>query len=419
MTRLRCFDRLLVLCLAVLATVYAAPAGAKETAAASPDREILVMVRHPPDHFRPNGDYGGGYGDALTRSARERLARRIARKYGVTFIDEYPMPMIAIDCFVMAVPDGRSTGAVAEQVSRDADVAWSQPVTLYTAHSRAVAQNDPLFAAQPAATAWHLSDLHRIATGKGITIAVIDSGIDATHPDLAGQLLVNRNFVLGQSAAAEAHGTGVAGIIAGRPDNHVGIVGIAPDARVLGLRACWQVKGSLAGKTVCDSLSVAKAVYFAIERRADVINLSISGPDDQLLAALLKIALERGAAIVAAFDEGRPDGGFPAAVPGVIAVSDSLLAPSRGRVYTAPGRDVPTTQPGGRWFLVNGSSYAAAHVSGLIALMRQRRRSAALTLVTQPHRGGEIDACATLARAAGPCDCACGSIRFARTGFGR
>jgi subtilisin family serine protease len=372
------------------------------------------MVRHPPDHYRPNGDYGGGYGDALARSARERLARRIARKYGLSFVDEYPMPMIAIDCFVMAVPDGISTAAAAEQVSRDADVAWSQPVELYTAHRRAVAHDDPLFAAQPAADAWHLSDLHRIATGKGVTVAVIDSGIEAGHPDLAGQLLVNRNFVLGQSGAAEEHGTGVAGIIAARSNNHAGIVGIAPDARLMGLRACWQIKGPPGGKTVCDSLSVAKALYFAIEQRADVINLSISGPDDRLAAALLGVGLARGVMIVAAFDEGRADGGFPASVRGVLAVSDSLLAAPHDQVYIAPGRDVPTTEPGGRWFLVNGSSFAAAHVSGLIALMRQRRRSAALTLVT--HGGGAIDACATLARAASPCDCLCGSIRFANAG---
>jgi subtilisin family serine protease len=407
------FGRLFVLCFAALAAIASAPASAKEPVPA--DREILVMVRHPPDHYRPNGDYGGGYGDALARSARERLARRIARKYGLSFVDEYPMPMIAIDCFVMAVPEGLSTAAAAEKVSHDADVTWSQPVELYTARSREVAHDDPLFAAQPAAGAWHLSDLHQISTGKGITVAVIDSGIEAGHPDLAGQLLINRNFVLGQSGAAEEHGTGVAGIIVARRNNHAGIVGVAPDARLMGLRACWQIKGSPGGKTVCDSLSVAKALYFAIERRADVINLSISGPDDRLAASLLGVALARGATVVAAFDERRADGGFPASVQGVLAVSDSLLAAPRGQVYTAPGRDVPTTEPGGRWFLVNGSSFAAAHVSGLVALMRQRRRSAALTLVTRG--GGAIDACATLAHAAGPCDCICGSIRFANAGL--
>src|SRR5439155_17999111 len=135
-----------------------------------------------------------------------------------------------------------------------------------------------------------------------------------------------------------------------------------------------------------------------IDEHVDVINLSLSGPEDRLLAELLKTALKRGSAVVTAFDQKLADGGFPASMPGVIAVSDTSLAPSRGDVYTAPGQDVPTTVPGGRWFLVNGSSYAAAHVSGLLALVRERRRSAAPILVSQRQGGGVIDACATLVR---------------------
>ncbi len=86
--------------------------------------------------------------------------------------------------------------------------------------------------------------MHKIATGRGIRVAVIDSGIQANHPDLAGQVIVNRNFVAGQAEVAEDHGTGVAGIIAAKADNGVGIAGVAPDARLLGLRACWQQKGA-------------------------------------------------------------------------------------------------------------------------------------------------------------------------------
>ena len=112
-------------------------------------------------------------------------------------------------------------------------------------------------------------------------MAVIDSGIDAGHPDLAGQVAVNRNFVSGQPLVAEQHGTAVAGIIAAKADNRMGIVGVAPGTRLLGLRACWQGRDS--ASTVCDTLSLAKALYFAVESRADVINLSLSGPDDRLL----------------------------------------------------------------------------------------------------------------------------------------
>jgi subtilisin family serine protease len=91
----------------------------------------------------------------------------------------------------------------------------------------------------------------------------------------------------------------------------------------------------------------------------------------------------------------------------VIAVSDVGLARPRRNVYIAPGRDVPTTQPGGKWFLVSGTSYAAAHVSGLIALTREHRSNPVLQLVTE--RGGLIDACATLARTRPHCECGCAS----------
>jgi subtilisin family serine protease len=398
------------------ALALSTPAVAQGVPGVAPERQVLVMVRHPVDHFRPNGAYGGGaYGDDLSRSSRERLARAIAKQHGLTFLDGWPMPMIGVDCFIMAVPDGRSTTAAANELSSDSKVAWAEPVQLYHAQGGTASPNDPLFAAQPAARAWDLADLHRIATGKGVKVAVIDSGIQANHPDLAGQVIVNRNFVVGQSEVPESHGTGVAGVIAAKSDNGIGIAGVAPGAKLLGLRACWQQPGARAD-TVCDGLSVAKALYFAVQQGADVINLSISGPDDRLLTALVGAALSHGAIVVGAYNAKRPDG-FPAAVPGVIAVADQSFAGASGQVYIAPGKDVPTTQPGGRWFLVDGSSFSAAHVSGLAALVRQRRHSEGLILVSNRPVGGTIDACATLEHATSGCDCTCGGAKVSSARF--
>ena len=160
----------------------------------SPARQILVMVRHPADHYRATGAYGGSYADELGRSARERLARSSARRDRLALVDNWAMPMIGVDCFVMKVPEGQSTEAKARQISADADVAWAEPVELYGARSAAASHNDPLYPVQPAATVWHLADLHRMADGRGERIAVVDSGIDAGHPDLSRQLLLNRNF---------------------------------------------------------------------------------------------------------------------------------------------------------------------------------------------------------------------------------
>lgn len=407
--------RLLAACAGAAALAFSSPVVAQGSPNIPPDRQVLVMVRHPVDHFRPNGAYAGGaYGDDLARSTRERLARSIAKQHGLTFVDGWPMPMIGVDCFIMAVPDGRSTTAAANELSGDSKVAWAEPVQFYHAQGGTASPNDPLFAAQPAARAWDLADLHRIATGRGVKVAVIDSGIQANHPDLAGQIIVNRNFVVGQSEIPEAHGTGVAGVIAAKSDNGIGIAGVAPGAKVLGLRACWQQRGG--SDTICDGLSVAKALYFAVQQKADVINLSISGPDDRLLTALVGAALSNGSIVVGAYDPKRPNG-FPAAVPGVIAVADQSFAGSSGQVYIAPGRDIPTTQPGGRWFLVDGSSFSAAHVSGLAALVRQRRHSDALTLVSDRPVGGKIDACATLERAANGCECTCEGAKISSARF--
>jgi hypothetical protein len=171
--------RLLALVLSIFAAGFFAPAIAADRPTASADRQILVMIHHLPDHYRANGAYGGGYGDELARSARERVARVIAHKYGLAFVEEWPMPMVGVDCFVMLVPDGRPTSAVAEQVSHDPDVYWAEPVELYTSRGAASesSPNDPLFATEPAAAQWRLADLHRMAAAPALrwSIAALTS----------------------------------------------------------------------------------------------------------------------------------------------------------------------------------------------------------------------------------------------------
>jgi len=393
--------------LTTLGLVGAALSGPARPDPPPPGQQVLVLLRLPPEHFRPDSAYSGSYGDGQGRGARRRIASRLARENGLTLVDDWPMPLVGVDCFIMTVAAGRSPTEVAQRLSRDPAVAWSEPMSVYHAQGGAPAAEGRLFRAQPAAREWRLADLHEIATGHDVLVAVIDSMIEETHPDLLGQVRISEDFVPEHPVKAEQHGTGVAGIIAAKG---VGIVGVAPRARLMALRACWQTGPPTSqATTICDSLSLAKALHFAIEHNAQVINLSLSGPPDPLLGRLLDVAVARGAIVVGAYDRAAPDGGFPASHAGVVAVADEALdAPPTG-IYSAPGRDVPTTQPGGRWFLVNGSSYAAAHVSGLFAVLRERaphsRGSSALVLARSG--GGAIDTCATLLRASGACDCAC------------
>ncbi|MEO8926344.1 MAG: S8 family serine peptidase [Caulobacteraceae bacterium] len=391
---------------------FAAEASAHPPGADDPSHRILVLLRLSPEHFRPNSAYGDAYDDGQARGARRRIASRLAREHGLTLVDDWPMPLLGVDCFIMAVPVDRSPDKEAAILSGEPSVAWSEPVKVYQAQGAPAREGATLFRVQPAAREWRLADLHQMATGRNVSVAVIDSAIDTTHPDLVGRIQTNQNFVPGHPDQPERHGTGVAGVIAAQG---IGIVGVAPRARLMALRACWQLAAQPArpSTTVCDSLSLAEALHFAIEHNAQVINLSLSGPPDPLLGKLLDVALARGVTVVGAFDRDLPDGGFPASHAGVVRVVDESLESPPPGVYSAPGRDVPTTQPGGRWFLVNGSSYAAAHVSGLFALIRERgrRTERASALVTTRTGGAAIDACATLLRAAGPCDCACAKAR--------
>lgn len=395
----------LALAIGALTSAAAAPAPPPD-----PSRQVLVLVKLAPPHYRPGG-YAGGYGDAMTRKERQRVAERIARSNRLTLVEDWPMPLLGLDCYVMEVRDDRSPETVANLLSHDPGVEWSEPMRLYHGRGEAPPYKDPLFLAQPAASAWRLADLHRLATGKDVLVAVIDSAVQRDHPDLVGQVTVTQDFTSGPPRAAEQHGTAVAGLIAARADNGVGIVGVAPQARLMALRACRQMTpgATAAGSpTVCDSLTLAKAISFAVEGHAQVINLSLAGPPAPLLAKLLDLAMARGASVVGAYDPALPGGGFPASLPGVIAVADESLASPKSGVYIAPGRDVPTTEPGGRWFLVSGSSYAAAQVSGLVALVRERRRAGGrVMLISSRPDGGLVDACATVLARSEHCGCAC------------
>lgn len=396
------------LTMASMACAAAADPRPQESTSSDSRQHVLVMLRLPPEHLRPNTDYAGSYGDGIGTSARRRVAARLARAHGLSLVDSWPMPLVGVDCFVLAVPAGGSPGKLAAVLSADPAVAWSQPMNLYQAQGSAT-HNDPLYAVQPAAREWRLADLHKIATGRNVRVAVIDSRIENDHPDLIGQVAVSQNFVLDRFTGPEEHGTAVAGVIAARADNGAGIAGVAPGARLMALRACWQTPGKPAA-TVCDSLSLAKALSFAITHSAQVINLSLSGPPDILLGKLVDAAQDRRITVVGAFDRDLPHGGFPASHPGVVAVANESSGPTPPGVFAAPGNDVPTTLPGGRWALVNGSSFSAAHVSGLVALAREHGRSrlGALTLVSIRPGGGAIDACATLARVSGSDGCIVG-----------
>ncbi|SCE82671.1 type VII secretion-associated serine protease mycosin [Micromonospora haikouensis] len=228
-----------------------------------------------------------------------------------------------------------------------------------------------------ASTAW------RTSTGRGVVVAVIDSGVDGSHPDLAGQVLPGIDLVDdGDTDGPDpvGHGTTVAGLIAGRNDDRRGAVGLAPDAKILPVRVLDDEN------RYDDALIVARGVRWAVDNGARVINLSLGGSGDSpALAAALDYAFARDVVVVACTGNVAASSDtnvwYPAREPGVIAVagleraSDNLWSGSitgRATVLTAPATGLVGARPGSGYWRVQGTSFASPLVAAAAALIRAR-----------------------------------------------
>jgi subtilisin family serine protease len=275
--------------------------------------------------------------------------------------------------------------------------------------------NDPYRNLQPGLESLQVIESHRWATGRGVRIAVIDTGLDTAHPEFKGRITGIRNFVDRDMDGfnADVHGTAVAAVIAAASNNGVGLIGVAPDASLIGLKACWQSDRASSG-ALCNTFTLAKALNFAIDQGVDVINLSLGGPEDALLTRLVNTALQRNAVVVGAASPKWP-GGFPAGVKGVVAVrngSEPQADEIAAHYLSAPGNQVLSAKPRNEYDFYSGSSFATAQVTGVTALIRQRRPDASgatildlLTTTTQPD-GHTANACRALSRIVPDTDCA-------------
>src|SRR3989441_4481475 len=206
---------LALLCLGVVACAQIDRQAELQVTNDSIERQVLVMLRLPAPHFRPDVNYAGSYDRSAGRDARRQIAERLANQYGLKIIDGWPMPALGVDCFVMEAPGKASLEQLVEKLSLDPRVESAQPMHLF----HVLAHNDPLYPLQPSAKLWHLDELHKITTGRRVRVAEVDTGVDVDHPDLTGQVTVTRDFVGGRREVAESHGTAVAGIIVARADN--------------------------------------------------------------------------------------------------------------------------------------------------------------------------------------------------------
>jgi subtilisin family serine protease len=220
-----------------------------------------------------------------------------------------------------------------------------------------------------------LTEAHRLATGNRVLVAVIDSGVDAAHPDLAGAIVDNLDAAA--DAAPHAHGTGMAGAIAA----HRTMLGTAPRVGLLTVRAFSPRPASADGTTY----NIIKGLDWAVERGARVINMSFAGPADPRLRDALARVARKGVVLVAAAGNAGPQSPplYPAADPNVIAVTatdvDDKLFPGANRgnhiAVAAPGVDILAPSTGGTYQFTTGTSVASAQVSGVAALLLERNPS--------------------------------------------
>lgn len=297
-------------------------------------------------------------------AALAAVAGEIERRYGVRLAAEWPLNAISVHCLVIDASGVADVEALIARMRTDAQIRTVQRMQSFQV--LALSYADPLFPAQTALALMNAPRAHQGSTGAGVRVGVVDSAIDARHSDLAPRLAEARDFVAREPGeAAEAHGTAVASLIGAEAGNARGMVGVAPGAELVGLRACWQRPD---GGGSCSSFSLARALNFAILNRIRVLNLSLGGPPDPLLAELIETALAEGAVVVAAWGE-QPEPAFPASLPGVIAAGGV----DGGRGLPAPEVDVLSAAPGEAYNYVSGSSVATAHVAGVAALLLAAR----------------------------------------------
>lgn len=334
---------------------------------------IVVAVADSPEALpaiggTPRAAYAGrsGYAGGHRGAAQ---AEQVARDHGLVEQKAWTIDPLHWRCILYRIAAGADRAVVLARLNADPRVRLAQPLNRF--ETLAGPYNDPYVGMQRGFAAVNAGAAQRWSSGEGVRVAVIDTAVDASHPDLVGRIVAQRDFggVTHPSApGGESHGTGMAGVIAAAANNGVGIVGMAPRAQVLAYRACWPA--ATAGASRCDSFTLAQALGAAITDRADVINLSLGGPADPLLGKLTEYAMAHGAIVVGAVPVDGSLDGFPVGVPGVLAVasSDGPL-PAGRRVLSAPGREILTLSPGGHYDFASGSSLAAAHVSGLVALL--------------------------------------------------
>jgi hypothetical protein len=300
----------------------------------------------------------------------------LARRHRLTPLESQRFALTNTTWLRWQIPDARSVRNVVSALGRETVVSYVGPNHIFKTMQEAepASRSTPGDPAQYMIGKLRLPQAHGLAKGDKVLIAVIDSGIDDAHPELK-DVIVGAFDALDAPEKPHSHGTGIAGAIAAQAR----LMGVAPRSRILALRAF----GASSDGAESTTFKILKSLDWAAEKGARVINMSFAGPQDTAMQRHLAAAHRKGIVLIAAAGNAGPKSPplYPAADPNVIAVSatdlDDKLFPASNRgqhiAVAAPGVDILVPEPGATYKLRSGTSYAAPHVSGVVALILERK----------------------------------------------
>jgi subtilisin family serine protease len=352
-----------------------APAPAKKKTVAKP-KDTSVASKKPIGGVPPKGETRYRRDEVLfvlkPTSPADALAN-VVRAQNLSRIAEAPLQLLRRTVHRYAITDNRSLSQVIAALEADPTVESAQPNYQYELIESSTSA--PGTQLQYANVKLHVAEAHKSVTGKDVIVALIDSRVDASHEALELSIKNSYSSIDYPSTEADAHGTAMAGAIAG----HGQTVGTAPQSRLLAVECFSKDKeGHMEGVT----FNILKGVDWAHSRAALIINMSFAGPRDPLLSRLMRAAAKNGVILVAA--AGNAGAKSPPLYPGADENALAVTATdSRDRVFklanrgkyiavAAPGVDVIVLAPGNSTAMSSGTSVAAAHISGLAALAMER-----------------------------------------------
>ncbi|MEP3275936.1 MAG: S8 family serine peptidase [Stappiaceae bacterium] len=306
----------------------------------------------------------------IQQALPQAAAAALAQDYNITLVESSPIGLINATVVRYRIPDNRTIETVLVALLADARVEAAQPNYLY------FLQQDTR-AGKAAALQYALGKLaipaaHEYATGQGVSIALIDSGVDVSHPELAGARIDIKNAASDVPFATGKHGTALAGVLVAQDK----LLGVAPGSRLLAVRAFYR---GADGSQETTSLVLSQAMDWSVTQGARIVNMSFAGPDDPLFGAVIEAAADKGVFLVAAAgNEGaKAPKAYPAAHERVAAIT---ATDSQNVIYeqanqgdhidvAAPGVDILVPAAGSGYEMISGTSLSAAYISGIYALM--------------------------------------------------